>query len=92
MWSDNYIPLSRLPLRDEKIGHLAWRDGKLYFSLRAVDDAQPCDERAVVVATVDNAPHEGAEILESASVDKLYIMSGERTFCSHTRGRCWEEL
>ena len=93
MWSDEYQPLSNLRTRGNDIADLAWRDGKLYFALRPADDTEVCcDERAVEVADVEDAPQQETQILESASVGNFYILSGERTFLSHTRGRDWEEL
>lgn len=93
MWSEEFQPLSRLRTRGNDIADLAWRDGKLYFALRPADDSEArCDERAVEVATVEDAPQQETQILESAAVGSFYVLSGQRTFLSHTRGRDWQEL
>jgi len=93
MWAGDYHLLSRLWTRDGQIVELAWRDGKLYFSGHAAADQDcRCDERAVEVATVENAPQQETTILESASYDHLYILSGDRTFRSSCRGERWEEF
>ena len=93
MWDGSYRPLSRLKMRDNKVAELAWREGKLYFALTPASDPNyRCDEHAVEVATVEDAPQLETQILESAKANKIYIMSGERTFCSFTGGESWEEI
>ena len=91
MWSDEYRPLSRLSMRGNQVADVAWREGKLYFCLRAHDDATRCEERAVEVGAVSETPHD-LEICESACAERIYILSGERTFCSYTSGQHWEEM
>ncbi|MDQ3814491.1 MAG: hypothetical protein M3347_11135 [Armatimonadota bacterium] len=93
MWNSDYQLLSRLWTRDNRIAELAWRDGKLYFAQHAADDIEcHCDERAVEVAKVEDAPQQETQILESASYDQLYILSGDRAFRSRCRGERWEEI
>jgi hypothetical protein len=93
MWSGSYRPLSRLQMRDNKVAELAWREGKLYFAMSPACCADyRCDDHAVEVATVEDAPQQETQILESARANKVYIMSGERTFCSLTGGESWEEI
>lgn len=93
MWNPNYRRLSKLRTRDDHVAELAWREGKLYFSRRRLGDkSAACDERAVEVATIEDAPEQETEILESAESDSLYIISGERTFRTRTAGQTWEEF
>ncbi|HEX8235195.1 MAG TPA: hypothetical protein VF600_04505 [Abditibacteriaceae bacterium] len=92
MWSDEYCPLSRLEMRGQQTASVAWRDGKLYFCLRAKGDTTRCDNTAIEVADHPETPPEDTQILESACAERLYILSGERTWCSYTKGREWEEM
>lgn len=92
MWSDEFCPLSRLEMRGQQTASVAWRDGKLYFCLRANSDATRCDDSAIKVADLPEAPPEDTQILESACAERLYILSGDRTWCSYTKGRHWEEM
>jgi hypothetical protein len=92
MWSDEFCPLSRLEMRGQQTASVAWRDGKLYFCVRPNSDSTRCDDCAVEVAALPEAPTEETELLESACAEKLYILSGDRTWCSYTKGRHWEEM
>jgi hypothetical protein len=92
MWSDEFCPLSRLEMRGQQTASVAWRDGKLYFCLRASSDATRCDDSAIKVADLPETPPEDTQILESACAERLYILSGDRTWCSYTKGRHWEEM
>jgi len=93
MWSGSFRPLSRLEMRDKQVAELAWREGKLYFAMSPASDPDyRCDEHAVEVAAVEDAPQQETQILESATAKKIFIMSGERTFCSFTSGEKWEEI
>ena len=92
MWNGDYRLLSRLHMRDNQVAELAWREGKLYFSHTADDLGHPCDEHPVEVAMVEDAPQHETQILESATANQLYILSGERAFCSRTGGHTWEEI
>jgi hypothetical protein len=92
MWSDEYCPVSRLEMRGQQTASVAWRDGKLYFCLRAKGDVTRCDDTAIEVAVLPEEPPEDTQILESACAERLYILSGDRTWCSYTKGREWEEM
>jgi|GEM_PF-5431204 len=93
MWGDNYFPLSILHMKDSYVAEIAWRDGKLYFACRPASDLQfSCEDNAVEVGTVEDAPQHDTRLLESATADSLYILSGHRTFVSRTRGQSWEEF
>ena len=92
MWSADYQPLSRLNMRDNQVAELAWRNGILYFSRTVSEGGHRCDESPIEVAAVKDAPQQDTRILESAVANRLYILSGERTFCSQTGGYTWVEI
>lgn len=93
MWTEDYFPLSILHLRNNQVAEIAWRDGRLYFASHGLDDTKGrCDDRAVEVGFVENAPQQETRLLESAAADSLYVLTGHRTFVSHTCGQTWEEF
>jgi hypothetical protein len=88
--------LSILQMNDGHTAALEWDRGRLYFALHANGANQTCpaEEYMVEVAMLEDqaTPPLEAGVFASAWADRLYILAGDHSFCSHSQGKTWERL
>jgi hypothetical protein len=96
MWSNHFRILSDLTTHGNRLATIAWRNGKLYFCasdwISRECEKTFCDDCAVEVGALDEASTQDAQLLESACAQRLYILSGDQTWCSDTGGKHWQPL